>query len=240
MRKQILALLSALGLAGSAAPASAQKPKDGTSNTIKAESTLKRAKAARENKASELGRQFKANKASATKQGWSFGASNPADSIRRPSNHIKTSSALKSAQASRKRAGNGETTNVIPPGPNVLKTRKIPPGPNSVNLKAGRADFRKFQTGPAKTLTLNPQPLPPGVHTANPQPTPPGIHPMLNPQPLPPGIHTLNPQPLPPGVHTSDTQMTSSPNKTAIGSGTSGAGASKDTNKAGKSAPKPQ
>jgi hypothetical protein len=151
MRKQIVALLSALGLVGSAALAAAQQPAGGKSDPrIKAESTLKKAKALQETMAVRRGQDAKYSKAKADGT----------------SNTLKTSTAHKLAQASGKRQEGSSGGN----------------------------------TSSARRLTLNPQPLPPGVHTLNPQPLPPGVH-TLNPQPLPPGVHGVSPVPTPSGIH---------------------------------------
>jgi hypothetical protein len=198
MRKQILVLLSALGLAVSTATASAQQPAGGkTNHNIK----------------------------------WS-----KTDGL---SNTRKTNIKHTEAQASGKRIPPGPNVMRVPPGPNSInwkagkadQLRNIGSATSGAgagkvhNLRnasstANKADWSwgSGKASPGKKQTLNPQPLPPGVHTLNPQPLPPGVHPTtgprvtLNPQPLPPGVHLLNPQPLPPGVHTStQRQMTQKP-----------------------------
>jgi hypothetical protein len=178
MRKQILVLLSVLGLAVSAASASAQQPMGG-----KEKHGIK----------------------------WS-----KTDGV---SNSRKASSRHKVAQVSGKRqdgssGGNTSSTRKLtlnpqplPPGVHTLNPQPLPPG---VHTDVGGKGLSA-----GKKLTLNPQPLPPGAHGLNPQPLPPGVHPstgprVTNPQLLLPAVQsstgpmkTLNPQPLPPGVHTS-------------------------------------
>jgi hypothetical protein len=177
MRKQTLVLLSALGLAVSTASASAQQPMGGKEKHWK----------------------------------WS-----KTDGV---SNTRKTSSRHQVEQASGKRVPPGPNVMPVPPGPNAnnLKAGQADqrgnigsatggPGAGKVHKlrntgsAANKADW-SWGSGKAsagKKQTLNPQPLPPGVHPAT------GPKVTLNPQPLPPGVHTLNPQPLPPGVHTAE------------------------------------
>jgi hypothetical protein len=193
MRKQILALLSALGLAGSAAGqtgggAGAGKVEK-ADHTIQAESTVKSGKAAKERQA--LNWKWSKNRAE--------------------SNALKTSKAHKQEQASRKRQNTLTASDANLKAGKVNKPRKTSSTANKADWSWGSGKTsagKKHQLGasdPADArVTLNPQPLPPGVHTdVGGKGLSAGKNLTLNPQPLPPGAHGLNPQPLPPGVHPS-------------------------------------
>jgi len=159
MRKQILLLLSALGLAVSTAPASAQQPTGG-----KEKHGIK----------------------------WS-----KTDGV---SNTRKTGRRHSVAQVSGKRVPPGPNAINLKAG-KADQLRSI--GSATSGAGAGKVNSGKASAGKKQTLKQQPlsdRSVPRNQFGAS---NPADAKVTLNPQPLPPGVHTLNPQPLPPGVHTS-------------------------------------
>ena len=168
MRKQILVLLSAVGLAVSTVPASAQQPMGG-----KEKHGIKWSKTDGVSNTRKTGRRHSVAQVS--------GKPVPPgpNTMRVPPGPNAIN--LKAGKADQLRSIGSATS-----------------GAGAGKVNSGKASAGKKQT--LKQQPLSDRSVPRNQFGAS---NPADAKVTLNPQPLPPGVHTLNPQPLPPGVHTS-------------------------------------